>query len=488
MTIQSPTPAPVQLYEYIAPQVTAPAAVDADKHGAVVLNAGFSSVVLPLDGLTGVEPGHIYRCRPCWEGQSGYTTQVGILRAFDQAGVALGEQTTFTEADCIFDPITPVAGVPEVWFEYRDADTQPVFRIGRTDSSASTFRFWLMGVWVDEPPQPSLPAGIVGPAALELGGSATFGEPDLREALSWRLSGSSAWLELPLAGRLAGAGSYRFRPAVRLPSTWSSTVATMALHDGASVLKTTHVYGQRQPPYQYTTPTDWSAYSEGPSYWPVMEWLWDGIQDVSQYRLRVERYPSALPWLRVAGLWVERCDRELYDAAVHNAPFEGYNYTAGQWDGQVRTLPPPTNFTLICAAELNITARLTALGDGAGTYRITPWIITNDQSEPDAERVMLARIDVHDVAHGDQTLLPLPVPHVRASGLPLEWPDKAGAASVCSFTFTWDGSMSVQVRVLRPPPDWAGATLGGNYGSLTWLIDNVHTVSVRGCWIEKVEG
>jgi hypothetical protein len=481
-------------YTRLTPYLSGPATYDNSRWNAINILPAASSASkaeLPINPMGYVQPGHIYRVRPCWEPSAGaVATQVGTVRTYDRAALGQGELTTFLQTHVVLDAVQPVAGVPEVWFR-QESGSNFGYEITRTDAAASTFRMYLYGMYVDEPAQPTFPSGRrVTESQLVLYAGAPV--HDLRENYAWKLSANGMTVGFPLSSMLFnGAGSYRFRPVMRIPTgvPAHTQLATIEQHNGVSVVTSTPYYSDSVPTTysaSYVAQTDWSsagALAPQGGTWPVLERWWNGVENVGATRIQIRWSTSTYAgWF--AGWWVEWQDPTLFDCVVNTAAFGGYGYAISQWQpqpqGRYRWIPGSDSLAQGPPVECDVTftPTLNKFGGGAGNYKITPMLMV-DANRVSGNAVHVCRWDVCDTARTDQSLVPGGAYYIRGDVIPAGgfWP-KANY-NTFALTFPWDGVQGVQFRVLCPAWDW-----GTSFNPYTWLHNT--TVGVGGFWIDKV--
>lgn len=456
-----------------------------------------SKAELPINPMGYCTAGKIYRIRPCWEGNASTATVVGNIRAYDRAGLGLGETVTnFTQQQVVLDTNAPVAGVPEVWFR-QESGSNFGYEVQRTDSSGSAFRLYLYGMYLDEPAQPTLP-GNRSVGELPLTVYAGSPQRDLHEAYTYKFTASGQSVGYPLSSMLFnGAGSYRFRPVMRIPTGIPAhlQIATIEQHNGSSVT-TNKAYFSDSDPNSYTAgyyaQTDWTsaaALSPAGGVWPVLERWWNGSENVGATRIQMTWNTNSYPgWF--AGWWVEWKDPTIFDAVVNTAGFGGYGYNINQWfpkpQGYYRQIPG-SNYLAggPIEADITFTPTITKFGGGAGTYRVAP-ILSIDSNAQTAPYIYCCRVDVCDTAHTDQTLITGGVAnHYQAAEIPAPTANFQAKAWCVAyqrpFTFYWDGVMGVQFRLLVPPYDWNAVQ---NPPGNNWSHDRY--ISVAGFYLDKV--
>ena len=471
----------------LTPILSGPAVNDNSKLQAIEIKAavsGVSRVELPINPMGFVTPGGIYRVRPCWEGYQPFANTVGVMRVYDRAGLGTAEpQITFTQQQVVYDPNAPAAGTPEIWFQQASGSNFGL-EIYRTDGAAAPFRMWLHGMYVDQPAQPALPARNWTEAQQTLyAGTAVR---DLRENTAWKMTSNSDDVGMSMATMMnQGAGSYRFRPAYRFDASAPANgyIADVREFDGGSSVKTVNVYTNRDAA-TYTYPYGRRETWVQGGYWPNLERLWMGSENISNRSIRYGRrnYNS-----HFAGWFVERVDPYFVDAAVTGGSFGGYNYTHAQWiGGEYRQLWPSDyayytmGVTTPIEVNINFTSKMAQWGWGAGQYRIYPWMVVDSQAF-NGSQIYVCRCDVYDATRGDQTLNTGSNSgfemYYQSNEIPLSWIGKGGSKG---FHFNWNGSQGIVFRVLVPAWDWSGTFSGAN----TWL--HARWVYVRGFWIDKI--
>jgi len=321
---------------------------------------------------------------------------------------------------------------------------------------------------------------------------------DLREAYTYKMNASGQSVGTLLSSMLFnGAGSYRFRPVVRIQTgiPAHTQVATIEQHNGTSVVTNKAYFSDSVPTTYsagYNAQTDWSsaaALSPAGGVWPVLERWWNGSENVGSTRIQMTWNTSTAAYASwFAGWWVEWQDPTLFDAVVNTAAFGGYGYNINNWlpkpQGYYREMPG-SNFLAGGPIESDIvfTPTITKFGGGAGTYRITPWL-SIDSNAQTAPYIYVCRIDVCDTAHTDQTIIAGGVAnHYQAAEIPAPWNNRQAKAWCVAyqrpFNFYWDGAMGVQYRVLVPPYDWDATQVGNNWAHNRYVY-------VHGFWLDKV--
>lgn len=478
-------------YTQITPTLSGPAIHDNAKLQAInILPAASnaSKAELRINPMGFAATGGIYRVRPCWEPSvAGGATAVGTMRLYDRAGQAffIESPINFNQNQVLYDPAAPVAGVPEIWFQ-QAAGSDVALEIYRSDSAVSSYRMWLHGMYVDQPAQPTLPAGRSWSEANQTLYAGTAVR-DLRENLTWKMTNNADDVGMSMATMMnQGAGSYRFRPAYRFDASAPANgyIADIREFDGGSSVRTANVYTNRDAAsytYPYGRRESWA---DAAGYWPNLERLWMGSENISArvFRFGRRNYNS---WF--AGWFVDRQDPYLYDAAVNGGSFGGYNYQHSQWiGGEYRQLWPSDyayysmGVTSPIEVNVNFTSRMAQWGWGAGQYRIWPWMVIDSQAL-NGTQIYVCRGDVYDSTRGDQTLNygsnSGNEMYYQANEIPTTWIGKGGSKS---YTFNWNGSQGIVFRILVPSYDWNGTWNPGYY----WL--HARWVYVRGFWIDKI--
>lgn len=459
-----------------------------------------SKAELPVNALGYCAPGHIYRIRPCWEGNASTATVFGQVRAYDRAGLGLGETVpNLAQSAVVLNTAAPQAGAPETWFR-QESGSNFGYEVQRTDASNSTFRLYLYGMYIDEPAQPALPGNrSVGETGLTVYGGAPV--RDLHEAYTYKLSTNGQTVGTPLSSMLFnGAGSYRFRPVMRIPTgiPAHTVLGQIQQHNGTSVVTSSTYYSDSVPTTYsagYSAQTDWTsaaALVPAGGVWPVLERWWNGSENVGATRIQMAWQTSTAAYASwFAGWWVEWVDGTIFDAVINTAAFGGYGYNINNWlpkpGGYTREMPG-SNYLAggPIESDITFTPTIQKFGGGAGTYRVTPWL-SIDSNAQTAPYIYVCRIDVCDTAHTDNTLVTPGnmngINHYQAVEIPAPWTNRQAKAWCVAyqrpFNFYWDGAMGVQYRVLVPPFDWDNAGPGNKWSHDRYLY-------VHGFWLDKV--
>ena len=487
------TPQVTGSYTRLSAILSGAAAYDNSRWNAVNILPAASSASkaeLPINPMGYCQAGKIYRVRPCWEGNAGAATVVGNIRAYDRNGLGVGETyTSFLQSQVSLNTSAPVAGVPEVMFR-QETGSNFGYEIQRTDSSASAFRLYLYGMWVDEPAQPTLPANrSVGEVPIvSYAGTPTR---DLREAYTWKLTSNGQEVGYPLSSMLFnGAGSYRFRPVLRIGTgiTGHLTMGSIDQWNGSVITSKTYYSDSDPNTYSagYAAQTDWTsaaALSPAGGVWPVLERWWNGSENVGSTQIRFRSLQSNPIWF--AGWWVEWQDPTIFDAVVNTAAFGGYGYNISQWlpkpQGYYRQIPG-SNYTAQgppIEVNINFTPTIQKFGYGARNYRVTPCVAIDSNAYTNPY-IYAYRNDVCDTTRTDQTLIAGGEKYVAVYSIPTSFQAKSWyQGQGFHFDFYWNGSMSIQYRLLVPAWDWNATAVGNN-----WAHDRY--ISCRGFWLDPI--